>query len=103
MRVKQSRRKPSRPCTICGLFFRPVRIGARVCSNTCQKRRRRGAAELAYLDQLPPDEARKHQRLHAAIADAIEVAGWASSARREGRAARRGMPKVKRIRVRRSS
>lgn len=103
MRLGQTRRKASRPCTICGLYFRPVRLDARVCSDTCSKRKTRGVPELAYLAALPPDQLREHQRIHQAVADAIEIGRWASSARREGRAARRHLPKVKRISVRHSS
>jgi hypothetical protein len=76
--------------------FRPVRFDALVCSNTCAKRKSRGG-DLAYLATLPPDQARLRRIGHETTLDSIAVARMASALQREGRLARRNLPKVKRM------
>jgi hypothetical protein len=62
-------------------------------------RRSRGH-DLAYLTALPPDQARARRMNHEADASYIAIARMAGAARREGRRARRRMPRVKRMHVR---
>jgi hypothetical protein len=47
---------------------------------------------------MPPDQARARRMIHDAIDSDIFIARMAGAARREGRRARRGMLKAKRIR-----
>jgi hypothetical protein len=86
----------SRFCRVCGQPFRPVRFDALTCSGTCRMRKSRGA-DLAYLVTLPPDQARARRIFHDAVESEIAIARDVGAARREGRQARRGMLKVKRI------
>jgi hypothetical protein len=96
-------RKP-RYCRVCGQQFRSVRFDAVTCSTTCRSRMRKSRGQdLAYLDGLPPDQARARRMLHAADADAIFIAKLATASRREGRRERRELPKVRRMHVKPSS
>jgi hypothetical protein len=88
----------TRPCRVCGQLFRPVRFDALVCSNTCAKRKSRGA-DLAYLATLPPDQARARRMVHDAVDSDIAVARIVGASQREGRRTRRGIPKVKRMKT----
>jgi hypothetical protein len=88
----------TRPCRVCGLPFQPARFDALTCSDTCRQRRHRGL-DLAYLAELPPDQARFRKNLHATIDDEIAIQRMVSASRREGRAARRKLPAVKQMRV----
>jgi hypothetical protein len=78
--------------------FRPVRFDALVCSNTCAKRKSRGG-DLAYLASLPPEQASARRSIHEAIDSDIFIARMARASQREGRQARREMPKAKRIKI----
>jgi hypothetical protein len=89
----------TRPCRVCGMPFRPVRFNALVCSNTCAKRKSRGA-DLAYLATMPPDQARARRMIHDAVDSDIFIARMAGASQREGPQARRGLPKVKRMTAR---
>jgi hypothetical protein len=59
-------------------------------------RKSRGA-DLAYLTTLPPDQARARRMIHDAVEFEIATARDVGAAQREGRRARRGMPRVKRM------
>jgi hypothetical protein len=92
----------SRFCRVCGQPFRPVRFDALTCSGTCRMRKSRGA-DLAYLTTLPPDQARARRMIHDAVEFEIATARDVGAAQREGRRARRGMPRVKRMKSTRHS
>jgi hypothetical protein len=55
-------------CRVCGQPFRFVRFDSQVCTTTCGMRKIRGF-DLAYLTELPPDQARARRSVHAAIDD----------------------------------
>jgi hypothetical protein len=62
------------------------------------------ASERAEKEENAVMRVLKNRRdLHEVIADQIATDRTVGASQREGRAARRGLPKVKRIRVRRSS
>jgi hypothetical protein len=84
-------------CRVCGQPFRFV-FDSQVCTTTCGMRKIRGF-DLAYLTELPPDQARARRSVHAAIEDEIFVMKMATASRREGRATRRNLLKVKRMKV----
>jgi hypothetical protein len=88
----------TRPCRVCGQLFRPVRFDAQVCSGTCRTRKSRGA-NLAYLTTLPPDQARARRMLHDAVDSEIAIAKMVGASQREGRATRRNLLKVKRMKA----
>jgi hypothetical protein len=83
---------------VCGQPFRPVRFDALTCSTTCRMRKSRGA-DLAYLTTLPPDQARARRMIHDAVESEVAIARDVGASRREGRRARRGMLRVRRIRT----
>jgi hypothetical protein len=85
-------------CRVCGQPFRFVRFDSQVCTTTCGMRKIRGF-DLAYLTELPPDQARARRSVHNAIDDEIFVMKLATTSQREGRKARRGLPRPKRISV----
>jgi hypothetical protein len=88
----------TRYCRVCGQKFSPVRYDALTCSTTCRIRKSRHPdLDLAYLDTLPPDQARARRMLHEADESDIFIARMAGASRREGRRDRRGLPKVKRM------
>jgi hypothetical protein len=68
------------------------------CTSVCRTRRYRDG-DLAYLSTLPPDQARARRSVHAAIDDEIFVMRLARASQREGRQARRGLLKVRRIKI----
>jgi hypothetical protein len=55
--------------------------------------------DLAYLAALPPDQARARRMLHDAVDSDIFVARMAGASQREGRQARRGLPRVRRMKI----
>jgi len=55
--------------------------------------------DLAYLADLPPDQARARKMVHNATDDEIFVMKMATASRREGRATRRNLPQAKRMKV----
>jgi hypothetical protein len=61
-------------------------------------RKSRGA-DLAYLTTLPPDQARARRMIHDAVESEVAIARDVGASRREGRRARRGMLRVRRIRT----
>ena len=97
-RLRRRLKLPSRTryCRVCGLTFRHRRFDAVVCSDTCRKRLSRDG-DLGYLTSLPADQARARRAIHDADDSAIFVAKLAAAARREGRAQRRGLPRVPRM------
>ena len=88
----------TRRCRVCGMPFQPVRFDALVCSNTCAKRKSRGA-DLGYLAALPPYQARARRMLHDTIDFDIATARDVGASRREGRDMRRNLLKVKRMKA----
>jgi hypothetical protein len=88
----------TRFCRVCGQPFQLVRFDALTCSTTCRIRKSRGL-DLSYLAALPPDQARARRMLHYAIDSDIFIARMAGASRREGRQARRGLPKVRRMKI----
>jgi len=88
----------TRFCRVCGQSFCPVRFDALTCSDTCRRRKSRGA-DLAYLASLPPDQARARRMVHDADESTIFIARMAGASRREGRRERRGVPKVRRMKA----
>jgi hypothetical protein len=77
-----------RPCRVCGLDFRPVRFDALTCCDPCRKRRSRGQ-DLAYLEAMPPEQARARRFVHEALISDIEIRKMVIASRRERRAERR--------------
>ena len=75
-----------------------MRFDAQVCSTTSGMRKSRGG-DLACLVDLPPDQARARRMVHEAVEFEIATMCDVGAARREGRQARRGKPRVKRIRM----
>jgi hypothetical protein len=61
-------------------------------------RKSRGA-DLAHLTTLPPDQARARRMIHDAVESEVAIARDVGASRREGRRARRGMLRVRRIRT----
>jgi hypothetical protein len=57
-------------------------------------RRYRGA-DLAYLESMPPAQAGARRFVHEADLDAIATARAVARSRREGRAQRRALPRVR--------
>jgi hypothetical protein len=68
-RIVAELREPRR-CRVCGLWFRPERWTALLCSTTCQQRSHRGG-DLAYLADLDPAirdfDRRRHENVKALI------------------------------------
>jgi hypothetical protein len=62
-------------------------------------RRYRGA-DLAYLESWPAAQAGARRFVHEAHLDAIATAREVAASKREGRAQRRGLPKVRSMKVR---
>jgi hypothetical protein len=62
-------------------------------------RRSRGY-DLAYLAEMPAAVANARRFIHETDLDAIAIARMVGASRREGRAARRNLPKVARMHVR---
>src|ERR1700687_4227891 len=90
-----------RICRICGQTFPAVRFDALTCSVTCRSRlHRHPEADLAYLGELPPDQARARRFVHEADLDSIATARAVAASRREGRRQRRRLPKVGRMKAR---
>jgi hypothetical protein len=85
-------------CRVCGQPFRFVRFDSQVCTTTSGMRKIRGF-DLAYLTELPPDQACARRSVHAAIDDEIFVMKLATASRREGRATRRNLPQAKRMKI----
>jgi hypothetical protein len=61
--------------------------------------RRRREGDLAYLAALPADQAQARRFVHEAHRDLITTARAVAASRREGRAQRRGLPKVQPMKV----
>jgi len=78
-----------------------VRFDALTCSTTCRIRKSRGF-DLAYLATMPPDQARARRMIHNAVDDEIFVMRLATTSQREGRATRRNLLKVKRMKIART-
>jgi hypothetical protein len=77
-----------------------VRFDALTCSTTCRIRKSRDHdLDLAYLATMPPDQARARRMIHNTVDDEIFIGRMAGASRREGRAARRGLPKVRRMKI----
>jgi len=85
----------TRFCRVCGQPFRASRLDAETCSDTCRARRRRGG-DLAYLKSLPDYQGKF---IHEAHRDLIATTRTVAASRREGRAQRRGLPKVQPMKV----
>jgi hypothetical protein len=86
-------------CRVCGQPFQAVRFDAQVCSSTCAMRKSRGG-DLAYLETMPAAQADARRFVHQANQDLIATARAVSASKREGRAQRRGLPKVRSMKVR---
>jgi hypothetical protein len=84
---------------VCGQPFRAFRLDAETCSTTCRSRRRRGA-DLGYLSALPAAQADARRFVHDAQAATIASTRAVAASKREGRAQRRGLPKVRSMKVR---
>jgi hypothetical protein len=88
-----------RYCRVCGELFTARRFDALVCTSTCWSRKSRGY-DLAYLATLPDYLVGARRAIHEADLDAVATAKAVRASKREGRAQRRGLPKVEsRIRV----
>jgi hypothetical protein len=68
------------------------------CTSTCWARKARGH-DLAYLATLPDYLVEARRFIHEADLDAIATARAVAAAKREGRAQRRELPQVEKIRV----
>jgi hypothetical protein len=76
--------------------FRAVRFDALTCSVTCRSRHHRhSGADLAYLESWPAAQASARRAVHAAHESGIAIARMVAASRREGRAQRKGLPKVR--------
>jgi hypothetical protein len=83
---------------VCGQPFPAVAL---TCSVTCRWRlHRHPDADLAYLGELPPDQARARRFVHDADLDSIATARAVAASRREGRRQRRRLPQVRRMKAR---
>jgi hypothetical protein len=80
-------------CAACQPFC-STRFDAMVCSSTCGVRKHRGA-DLAYLADMPAAQADARRFVHQAHLDAVATTLSVAASRREGRAQRWGLPKVK--------
>jgi hypothetical protein len=89
----------SRFCRVCGEPFQAKRFDALTCTSTCRMRRHRGQ-DLVYLDTMPAALAGARRFVHEAHRGAIATARAIRASRCEGRSQRRGLPKVRPMKIR---
>jgi hypothetical protein len=77
------------------LLWLQALTSAPISSNQPPTKRKSRGFDLAYLTALPPDQARARRFVHEAMDSDIVIARMVGASQREGRRARRKLPKVR--------